>query len=335
MSIIRLNQITGFGLAGIATLAMAGCGGDSTRDLINPAATSPTPATSAVAGGTQLSLQPANFEAAGLAAPITIEPCTLSGGTTTTCYRITTTGAPADHAVGAFCPTTINDGDAGMWIEGGKVHPLTGEFIRNLATFYNDARWQLYDLATGNIRVTDTREAFEAAARPDVAAQYFNYCVEGKMSYVGGGISKTVLIPVQPVPLANRTGFIGRTGVGIALNGITLDPPAPVDRIKAAYTIAAFDDCGGHINPFEGYHYHAATGCSSTVASGDGHAALIGYALDGYGIHALADGSGREPTGLDNCRGHTDRSRGYHYHVAGAGENMFIGCFRGEQGSSR
>jgi hypothetical protein len=113
-----------------------------------------------------------------------------------------------------------------------------------------------------------------------------------------------------------------------------MDAPAPVAIIKAAYTIAAFDDCGGHVNPHSGYHYHAATGCGTRVASTDVHADLIGYALDGYGIHALTDSTGAEPTGLDTCRGHSDSTRGYHYHVASGGENMFIGCFKGQQGSS-
>ena len=123
-------------------------------------------------------------------------------------------------------------------------------------------------------------------------------------------------------------------GVGVAFSGIIFDAPAPVDIIKAAHDIAALDDCGGHINPHAGYHYHAATGCSAKVASSDGHASMIGYALDGYGIFALTDANGAEPTGLDTCRGHSDSTRGYHYHVASAGENMFIGCFKGQQGSA-
>lgn len=284
---------------------------------------------------TKESLDPTNFTSIGLSSSITTENCTLSGGTNTTCYRITTLGVPFDHDVGPFCPRNINDNsEAGMWIESGEAYDLTGEFIKNLATFYNDNNWKLFDNSTGNIFVTDTQEAFEAAARPNVSAAYNNYCVEGKMSYINGGISKTYLIPVNPVPLTNSKDSITRSGVGVALNGVALDPPAPVDAIKAAYTIAAFDDCGGHINPFEGYHYHAATGCSSSVTNNDGHSALIAYALDGYAIYALTDPSGAEPTGLDNCRGHSDEIRGYHYHVASAGENMFIGCFKGEQGSA-
>ena len=293
----------------------------------------------------QLSVEPANFLAAGLKESITTVSCTLSGGTATTCYRIVTVGAPTDHAVGPFCPTNVYadvasktlSSDAsvvGMWIESGQTYDLTGEFIANLATFYSDSSWQLYDPATGEIKVTDTQAAFEAAAVPNVPAAYNNYCVQGQMSYVGGGISRTILIPVTPVALSSGTGAIGMSGVGVALNGIVIDAPAPVANIKAAYTIAAFDDCGGHVNPHTGYHYHAATGCSHQVASTDGHAAMIGYALDGYGIYALNDTAGAEPTGLDTCRGHSDSTRGYHYHVASAGENMFIGCFKGQQGSS-
>lgn len=94
------------------------------------------------------------------------------------------------------------------------------------------------------------------------------------MSYVGGGISRTFLIPVTPVALGS-TASVGMGGVGVAFSGIIFDAPAPVDIIKAAYDIA--------------------------------------------------DTTGAGPAGLDTCRGHSGTTRGYHYHVASAGENMFIG----------
>ncbi len=317
-------------LALSAAVVMSGCGGSSSDGTTTTTVTpTPTPTSSV----TQATLDPAHFIAAGLASSITEESCTLSGGTTTTCYKIVTVGTPADHDVGAFCPRNISDGSvAGMWIESGETYDLTGEFIRNLATFYGDSNWQLYDTGTGDIFVTDTQEAFEGAARPDVAEEYQNHCVEGKMEYVNGGVSQTFLIPKEPVALASGTGSIG-SSVGIGLDGITIDAPAPVAAIKAAYTIAAFDDCGGHINPHTGYHYHAAMGCTSNVASSDGHSELFAYALDGYGIYAQLASDGTEPTDLDNCRGHSDDTRGYHYHAASPGENMHIGCFYGEQGS--
>ena len=188
------------------------------------------------------------FDPAGLAAPITEESCTLSNGATTTCLRIQLRGAPSDHAVGPFCPRTINDpaSAAGIWLNGGRVYDVDGAFVRQLATFYNDPVWQLYDTATGRVRVTETRTACEAAARPNVDPQYNNYCVECALSYVNGGVTTTLVIPTRPVarPASQDVGMM--TVVGTALNGVAFDPPAPVQAILAAHTIAAFDDCGGH-----------------------------------------------------------------------------------------
>ena len=182
------------------------------------------------------------------------------------------------------------------------------------------------------MNITDTQEACEAAARPDVDAAYQNFCVECSLDYVDGGVSQTVLIPVEPVPVGAPGALTGN--VGVSLNGTVLAAPAPVQDILSNYTIAAFDDCGGHVTPVDGYHYHAATGCTEVGTQDDGHAALMAWALDGYGIYGMLDEDGNEATDLDECRGHTDEVRGYHYHAASAGENMFIGCFSGETSSA-
>jgi hypothetical protein len=110
---------------------------------------------------------------------------------------------------------------------------------------------------------------------------------------------------------------------------VRFDGPAPVNAILGAYTLAPFDDAGGHINLAAGYHYHAATGKSKEIAQSDGHAPMIGYAADGHGLYARLDTKGSEPTDLDECRGHTDVTRGYHYHVDKAGANNFINCLKG------
>ena len=54
---------------------------------------------------------------------------------------------------------------------------------------------------------------------------------------------------------------------------------------------------------------------------------MIDYAMDGYGLYALLNN--KEPDDLDDCRGHYDNTRGYHYHVNAAGNNNFIDCFIG------
>ena len=278
-------------------------------------------------------LDPARFVEGALTDGASTVECTLSGGTETTCHRLSIAGVPADSPVGPFCPPNVMStaAEGGIWLDGGGVvHDVDGAFIVALPELYDDDAWALYDPDTGEVNVTDTLEACEAAARPDVDPAYRNHCVECSLDYVGGGVPRTYLIPVEPVP-ADAPGRIGPT-VGVALNGAQLAAPAPVADILANYTIAAFDDCGGHVNPVDGYHYHAATGCTESAFEDDGHAGLIGYALDGHGIYGLRDADGLEPDGLDECRGQTDEARGYHYHAASAGENLFIGCFRGETG---
>ncbi len=280
-------------------------------------------------------MDPALFVGGALMAPAATEPCVLSGGTQATCYRLELAGAPATREVGPFCPATITaDADAGgIWFDGrGEVYQLDGNFIVNVADLYGDPNWQLYNPETGEVNVTDTQVACEAAARPDVDPRYRNHCVECSIEYYGGGVPQTALIPASPVVLPSPAP-IGGSNVGVSLQGVVLGPPAPVAAILGAYTIAAFDDCGGHVNPFEGYHYHAATSCNETVAQEDGHAALIGYARDGHAIFGTTNADGTAPVGLDQCRGHTDDPRGYHYHAAATGDNMFIACFHGEQGT--
>lgn len=261
-----------------------------------------------------------------------IVDCTLSGGTQTKCYAVTVVGTPVDHSSGPWCPSNISDGaDAGgIWLENGEVHAVDGRFIENIATFYDDPEWSLFDPETGRVNVTDTFESCMAAARPDVAEEFNNHCVECQLSYFPDVTEHTYVLPIEPVPTNSTTPVRGP--VGVALNGVRIDGPAPRDAILDAHTLAPFDDCGGHVNPFEGYHYHAMTGCSTEVAADDGHAAQIGFALDGYKLFARLDADGEEPSDLDECRGHDTAGLGYHYHANAAGSNQILPCLRAEQG---
>lgn len=262
---------------------------------------------------------------------ITTEDCTLSGGTETTCYRITVAGFPASHDVGPFCPTTINDGaDAGgIWFDGTGVYDLSGEFFVNLAELYGDDNWLMYD-EDGNILVTETAEEFDAAARPDVDPSLQNHCVEGALEWLENGepIPTTVVIPTTPVFADGSTASQGNNGV--TLDGIVIAASAPVDAILSAYTIAAFDDCGAHFNPFEGYHMHGAVGCSEIGDAVDGETPMFGYAMDGFPIHSPLDEADVAAADLDECNGHTTDETGYHYHANNAAQNQVIECLVGE-----
>ncbi len=301
-----------------AAFVAAACSGDA----LTPTAPSGVPAAPGLtAAGPDVSL----FLSGALARGVTTEPCTLSGGTATTCYRITVAGLPVDHAVGPFCPPTTSSTAAqgGIWFDGAGLYDVDGEFITGLASLYGDDNWRLYD-ENGNVNVTNTREAFEGAARPNVAPEYRNHCVEGRVAWLPGGqpVTTTVLIPTRPVAAAAPTS--NARFLGVTLNGVRIDGSAPVRDILSAYTIAAFDDCGGHFNPFEGYHVHAAMGCSGVEVAG--HGRHFAYALDGYALFTPVAAA----NDLDRCGGHDSDLLGYHYHAAPAAENLVVRCFTGE-----
>lgn len=284
-------------------------------------------------------VKPSVFLTAGLVGDIQIEDCTLSGGTQTQCYRISVNSTPSDHQTGPFCPPNINSTDAegGIWFHNGKLEQVSGSFIENLSSFYNDAVWQLYipepNQGAGTIKITDTKESCALAARPDVDEQYQNYCVQCLPEYVDtqGEPTITYVIPVNPIK-ATSTKAVSGSGTGVALNGVVFDAAAPLEAILGAHTLAPFDDCGGHVNLVNGYHYHATTGCNDEIAQPDNHAGMIGYALDGYPMHTPLGANGQPYSDLDACSGHEDDIRGYHYHVMEPGKNQFLGCFSGETG---
>lgn len=283
-------------------------------------------------GDKVVDVDPSHFIEESLTGPIVKEERTLADGTKMMCFVIKAKSEPQEHQMGPWCPTTIADGKdkGGVWMDGGKLYDVDGKFIKGLAEFYSDSEWSLFR-EDGTVRVTDTKEAFEAAARPDVDPQYNNYCVEGNPEWYEEEVT-TYVIPVTPV-YQEATTRPGRGGVGLAFNGVNFDPPAPTEAILAAHTLAPLDDGGGHFNPHVGYHYHAATGKTKEVAQEDGHAPMIGYALDGFGIYAQLDEEGQAPIGLDAVSGHYDEIRGYHYHVRSAGENQIISAFHGVPGS--
>lgn len=287
-----------------------------------------------------IDVNPDYFTTANASNTVTTVDCTLSDGTVTQCLQLVTNSTPQDHQMGPWCPTNISDDESagGIWLEGGEVYDVDGAFIENMATFYNDDTWQMYD-ENGDIYVTATQEDCVNAANPNVGDEYQNFCVECLPSYITS-ISQTWLIPITPILQDNSASFAtgpgGPPGTvsipstrGLALNGVEFSAPAPVNNILGAYTLAPFDDGGGHINVNQGYHYHAATGLSTAISQDDGHAPLIGYAIDGHGIYAFLDEDGDEAEGLDACRGHYDEVRGYHYHVDYAGTNNFINCIYG------
>ncbi|WP_299902059.1 YHYH protein [uncultured Aquimarina sp.] len=252
-------------------------------------------------------------------------------GIETLCYVIKTNSQATEHQMGPWCPRHIEDGmeKAGIWFKDDKVYDVSGHFIANLDQFYSDDKWKLYR-EDGTIKVTNTEEGCLAAAKPEVEEEYHNYCVECLPEYFKEQIT-TFVIPATPKYLKTTQSF-GRGGIGLAFNGVNYDPPAPTHAILAAHTIAPLDDHGGHVNPHGGYHYHAVTGSTKEIAQADSHPPMIGYAIDGFGIYGLTDKNGNKATDLDECGGHFDDVRGYHYHAGEPGGNQIIKCLHGLPG---
>lgn len=273
--------------------------------------------------------------------------CTLSDGTETSCYIVTmpvNNDIDIGHDKGPWCPRNISDTaeDTGIWLSDNEVYDADGDFIENLAIFYGDDNWQLFNPETGEVKVTESKDACLAAARPDVDPEYQNYCVECQPEFAEGAEPQKYLIPAYPEKASRITQFDPHGGVGLAFNGIKMDGPAPVDAILGAYTLAPFDDCGGHVNPHVGYHYHAMTECSSIDTAMSTHGKMLGVSLDGFTIFERKHPDGQVPDDLDDCGGHAldgsasggheDGEIGYHYHAGYAGSNQILACFSAPQG---
>lgn len=277
------------------------------------------------------------FAAAQIIGAPQIIDCTLSGGTKTRCFSITVKPEPKSYTPGPWCPTHLNDGSekAGIWFDKGTVYNADGRFLSQLNQFYDDDEWQMVNPESGAINVTTTKEQCAAAANPNVGPEYKNFCVECQLSFLDAGKVMTYTFPLMPQERL-LTGFFGgdirQSGAGVAFNGVRLDGPAPVEAILGAYTVAPFDDCGGHINLHVGYHYHAATDCLDASAQEGEDAAIIGLAMDGYKILSHAGPEGLTPLDLDRCNGHSSGPLGYHYHAGAEGANQILGCLKAEFG---
>lgn len=329
------NKNTGdrYLLAIAITLALSACDSDS-NITDNTENTDDIENTGALSGST---IDLTSFVEGALTSSNIID-CELSDGTAAQCYELVTVGtAKTTDLIGPFCPRTTSSTatDGGVWLDGTSISDADGNFFLDLPNRYGNLyppadNWIFYDDA-GNINVTDTLEACQAAARPDVDPAYQSHCVECALADLDAAdLPLTFLIPVVPVP-ADTAGQLTGTA-GISLNGFQIAAQAPVEDILSNWTIAAFDDCGGHVNPNDGYHYHAATGangCNSSGTESDGHPALIGYAMDGYGIYGILSAENTEAGTLDQCNGAEDDIRGYHYHAASPESNQHIACFHG------
>ena len=139
-------------------------------------------------------------------------------------------------------------------------------------------------------------------------------------------------IPKTPKK-AEKTTKLPMGPIGVAVNGVPFYNPynrEGNDAVDGPFA-EVFDSCCGHPDQLGRYHYHQYPTCLKSPFEDpeEEHSPLIGYAFDGFPIYGPNDVDGKPPTDLDECNGHFDEQRGYHYHVT---EKLpyILGAYRGE-----
>jgi hypothetical protein len=129
--------------------------------------------------------------------------------------------------------------------------------------------------------------------------------------------------------------------IGVLISGSVLFNPLD-EPGRDAVAWETQDKCQGHPQQTGVYHYHSVSTCVDTETLANGHSALVGYAIDGFGIFGRK-GLGGETlisSDLDECHGHTHAIEWdgrtvemYHYHATWDFPYT-VGCLRGSYDAS-
>jgi hypothetical protein len=145
-------------------------------------------------------------------------------------------------------------------------------------------------------------------------------------------------LPLEP-KLASRITRVPMGPIGMALNGVVFFNPFEAGGMNAVegYSEVWLDSCCGHPQQHGVYHYHKLPSCVKSPFSDDGkrHSPVTGFAWDGFPIYGPYESDGvmakdlKGSSALDVCNGHSDKERGYHYHVTPGRFPYIIGGYAG------
>ena len=235
------------------------------------------------------------------------------------------------------CRMTFRQGGAlhdGPWIHGDTWDLAEKPTVRGDVT-WPDARFAIATTGTGRVvsRVVrgnglpvDTPTGQFPIARRDPAFAFDR----NPNAIAPHDVALT--LPRDPVP-ASSPSCVPMGPIGIALNGVAIFN-ALDDGGRDAVAHEVQDLCSGHPQMRGEYHYHGPSPCLPAQTADE---ALVGYAIDGFGIFSMYDANGREITDadLDECHGRTseidwDGQRVSLYHYVLTREYPYtVGCFRG------
>ncbi|MDB5339146.1 MAG: hypothetical protein JWN70_4765, partial [Planctomycetaceae bacterium] len=144
--------------------------------------------------------------------------------------------------------------------------------------------------------------------------------------------------PLEP-KLSTEVTRVPMGPIGMALNGVVFFNPFEMGGMNAVegYSEVWLDSCCGHPEQRGVYHYHKYPSCVKSPFKDDGlqHSPVIGFAFDGfplYGPYESAKVMAKDLKGksaLDDCNGHSDPERGYHYHVTPGRFPYILGGYAG------
>lgn len=142
----------------------------------------------------------------------------------------------------------------------------------------------------------------------------------------------TISLPLNP--LVAKAPSCLTPVIGYTLDGTMLQfaLSSMMGHDEIAYEMQ--DMCGGMSDPAGFYHRHTLSKCTPHISESN---ALVGYALDGFGIFSPYDASGKELTtkDLDECHGTTTpilwdgKAVNMYHYVLTRDYPYTIGCFRG------
>ncbi len=175
----------------------------------------------------------------------------------------------------------------------------------------------LPDHVTGRFPVQASDDAYQYDRNPNSIAQQ----------------TLSVTLPADP-QVAAQPSCVSPPFVAVLTSGaVVFDALDALNRDAGAWETQ--DRCAGHPERTGQYHYHTLTTCIADP--GSGHSALLGWAVDGFGLFGTRGERGETLTDddLDACHGHTHevdwdgrRVTIYHYHATYE-YPYTIGCYRG------
>lgn len=234
------------------------------------------------------------------------------------------------------CQTQFNPNAGGAQATGNWYDAAKGIWNFNLKPVVDGAvTWDSLRslMVTGNVRMIETNGlpshptgTFPVSSSDDAAQFDRNPNSISAQSF-------HLELPADPTFAANPSCVRGE--VGISIDGVVINNALDARGRDAAATEIQ-DACQGHPHVGGVYHYHGYSLCLEDQ-NVTGQSAMIGWALDGFGIYGPYDENGHVLTSadLDECHGRTslvewdgEMVEIYHY-VATFDYPYTVSCYRG------